>query len=290
MSHYRKYANDVSKWVKAITDTDAGRAAIANPVLYDIANNVRDLAWQLESREPQMEEILELQMRAEILTEKLASVKPEGWERNGVGIGEHRLPPLPFAYDALVPVISEEIMRLHHDKHHKTYVDGLNKAEKMMALARSQNDYTMLKHWEKEAAFHGSGHYLHTIFWEIMNPKGGGTPQGALLRQIEKDFGSFNAFKSHFSEAAKQVEGVGWALLVWQLRSRKLEVLQSEFHMNLTQWDTIPIVVLDVWEHAYYLQYKNVRAQYVENWWRVVFWPNAEARFVKARQLEWVPF
>lgn len=207
-----------------------------------------------------------------------------------VGIGNHKLPPLPYDYDALQPYISEEIMRLHHMKHHQSYVDGLNKAEKNLEKARKSGDFSLVKHWSRELAFHGSGHNLHTIFWSNMSPKGGGKPSGALLKEIEKYFGSFDAFKKHFTEAAKQVEGVGWAILVWSPRSRHLEILQSERHMLLTQWDTIPLLVLDVWEHAYYLQYKNNRADYVDKWWNIVSWKNVEERFAKAKELKWKPY
>lgn len=207
-----------------------------------------------------------------------------------VPIGGHRLPPLPYAYDALEPYIAEEIMRLHHSKHHQTYVDGLNKAEKEMEKARKTGDFDLIKHWEREAAFHGAGHYLHTIFWNIMSPRGGGNPVGELAHQINRDFGNFRRFKQHFSNAAKEVEAVGWAILVWAPRSHRLEILQAEKHQNLSQWDVIPILVLDVWEHAYYLQYKNERKAYVDNWWNVVDWESANRRFVKASQLLWEPF
>ncbi|MCQ6273828.1 superoxide dismutase [Bacillus sp. V3B] len=207
-----------------------------------------------------------------------------------VGIGNHKLPPLPYDYDALQPYISEEIMKLHHTKHHQSYVDGLNKAEKKLKEARKSGDFALVKHWSRELAFHGSGHNLHTVFWNNMSPKGGGEPKGALLKEIEKYFGSFDAFKKHFTEAAKQVEGVGWAILVWSPRSRHLEILQSERHMLLTQWDTIPLLVLDVWEHAYYLQYKNNRAQYVDRWWNIVSWKDVEERFAKAKELKWKPY
>jgi superoxide dismutase, Fe-Mn family len=207
-----------------------------------------------------------------------------------VPIGGHKLPPLPYAYNALEPVIDREIMRLHHLKHHQTYVDGLNKAEKEMQKARQTGDFSLIKHWEREAAFHGSGHYLHTIFWNIMIPNGGGAPKGQLSKAINDTFGSFEGFKKHFTEAAKNVEAVGWAILVWSPRSHRLEILQAEKHQNLTQWDVVPLLVLDVWEHAYYLQYKNERAKYVENWWNVVNWKEVEQRFNKARTLAWQPF
>lgn len=210
------------------------------------------------------------------------------WERPpSVPIGAHKLPTLPYSYHALEPYISAEIMKLHHTKHHQAYVDGLNKAEKELAKARQSGDFNLVKHWSRELAFHGSGHYLHTIFWKNMSPKGGGSPSGALLQEIEKYFGSFSAFKKHFSEAAKAVEGVGWALLVWSPRAHHLEILQSERHMLLTQWDTIPLLVLDVWEHAYYLQYKNDRVRYVSNWWNVVNWKNVAERYHQASKLKW---
>ncbi|WP_080845398.1 superoxide dismutase [Cytobacillus gottheilii] len=204
--------------------------------------------------------------------------------------GKHVLPPLPYHYNSLEPYISEEIMKLHHDKHHQSYVDGLNKAENELEKARKKNDFSLIKHWSRELAFHGSGHYLHTIFWNNMSPNGGGKPAGALLKEIEKYFGSFDHFKKQFSEAAKQVEGVGWAILVWSPRSRHLEILQSERHMILTQWDTIPLLALDVWEHAYYLQYKNKKADYVDQWWNVVNWKDVEDRYLKASELKWKPY
>jgi Fe-Mn family superoxide dismutase len=160
----------------------------------------------------------------------------------------------------------------------------------MLQQARNTNNFDLIKHWEREASFHGSGHYLHTIFWEIMSPEGGGRPRRQLLQQLQKDFGSYEKFMMHFSQAAKKVEGVGWAILVWSPRSRKLEVLQAERHQLLTQWDTIPLLVLDVWEHAYYLQYKNERDPYVDNWWKIVYWPNVEKRFEAARMLQWQPY
>ncbi|RBW69766.1 superoxide dismutase [Bacillus taeanensis] len=215
------------------------------------------------------------------------SSRYNGPSNEPVPIGGHKLPPLPYAYNALEPYIDERIMRLHHDKHHQSYVDGLNKAEKEMEKARRNNDFDLIKHWEREAAFNGGGHYLHTIFWNVMTPKGGGEPKGELLQEIKRTFGSFQQFKKHFSEAAKKVEAVGWAILVWAPRSHRLEILQAEKHQNLSQWDVIPLLVLDVWEHAYYLQYENKRAEYVDNWWNVVNWPEVSERFKKAKELMW---
>ncbi|ESU33644.1 hypothetical protein G3A_05425 [Bacillus sp. 17376] len=221
---------------------------------------------------------------------ELESERQQGQRLQPVPIGGHKLPPLPYAYNALEPVIAEEIMRLHHSKHHQSYVNGLNKAEKEMQKARQTGDFGLIKHWEREAAFNGAGHYLHTIFWSIMSPNGGGSPKGQLGKAINDSFGTFNQFKKHFSEAAKNVEAVGWAILVWSPRSHRLEILQAEKHQNLSQWDVVPLLVLDVWEHAYYLQYKNERAKYVENWWNVVNWKEVEQRFNKARTLAWKPF
>ncbi|MEC2395256.1 superoxide dismutase, partial [Bacillus toyonensis] len=193
-------------------------------------------------------------------------------------------------YNALEPYISREIMMLHHDKHHRSYVEGLNKAEKMMEEARKTNQFDLIKHWEREAAFHGSGHYLHTIFWNNMKKDGGGSPRGVFSQQIEQDFGSFLRFQKHFTEAASKVEGSGWAILVWVPRSGRLEILQSTLHQLFTQWDTIPLLVLDVWEHAYYLQYQNRKDEYIKNWWNVVNWPDVEKRFETAKQIEWTPY
>ena len=245
-------------------------------------NGYRSLL-QSNSKKEQQKSMKEKKMKT---NPKEISEKPSGF----VPIGEHKLPPLPYSYDALQPYIDNEIMKLHHQKHHQSYVDGLNKAEREMEKARRNNDYHLIKHWEREAAFHGAGHYLHTIFWDIMNPKGGGKPKGDLLKAIKKSFHSFDAFKKHFSEAAKNVEGVGWAILVWSPRSHRLEILQSEKHQVLTQWDVIPLLVLDVWEHAYYLQYKNNRDEYVDNWWNVVCWDSVSKRFDQAKKLTWQPY
>jgi Fe-Mn family superoxide dismutase len=207
-----------------------------------------------------------------------------------VPIGGHTLPPLPYNYNALEPYIDEKTMRIHHDIHHKSYVDGLNAAEKKLAEARQSGNFDLVKHWERELAFNGAGHYLHTIFWNAMNPKGGGQPKGALAEQIKRDFGSFEAFKQQFSAAAEKVEGGGWAILVWSPRSGRLEILQAEKHQNLSQWDVIPLLALDVWEHAYYLKYQNKRPEYVKAWWNIVNWPYVAERFGAASKLKWQPY
>ncbi len=195
----------------------------------------------------------------------------------------YELPPLPYAYDALEPHIDEQTMKLHHDLHHKSYVDGLNKALDQLQAARESGDFGLVKHWEREAAFHGSGHFLHSVFWQNMGPGMGGEPSGALRSQIEKDLGSYEAFKKQFSAAAGAVEGSGWAMLVWEPNAGQLEVLTAEKHQNLTQWGVRPLLVLDVWEHAYYLRYQNRRPAYVEAWWNVVNWNDVASRFATAK-------
>lgn len=211
-------------------------------------------------------------------------------EPGSVPVGGHTLPPLPYAYNALEPYIGEKTMIIHHDKHHKSYVEGLNKAEVKLAEARKNNDFELVKHWERELAFNGAGHYLHTIFWNVMSPQGGGRPTGALLDGIERSFGSYDSFKAQFTEAANKVEGGGWAILVWSPRSRRLEILTAEKHQNLSQWDVVPLLALDVWEHAYYLKHQNNRADYIKDWWKVVNWPYISERYAAARKLVWQPF
>ena len=200
---------------------------------------------------------------------------------------KYELPPLPYAYNALEPHIDEQTMRLHHDKHHLAYVNGLNNALEKLEAARAAGDFGLVKHWSREAAFHGSGHFLHAIFWPNMAPAGkggGGEPSGDLAAQIAKDFGDFAKFKAQFTAASNAVEGSGWGLLVWEPASAQLEVLQAEKHQNLTQWGVRPLLVLDVWEHAYYLKYQNNRGAYVEAWWNVVNWADAAERFKAARR------
>ncbi len=193
--------------------------------------------------------------------------------------GKYVLPALPYDYNALEPSIDEQTMKLHHDKHHLGYVNGLNKALDALADARSKNDFALVKHWERELAFNGSGHFLHCIFWLSMGPSGGGDPSGNFAQALTREFGSVTGFRAHFSAAAKAVEGSGWAILAYEPLAKKLMVSMAEKHQNLTEWGVIPILALDVWEHAYYLKYQNDRAAYVDNWWKVVNWNFAQDRF-----------
>lgn len=190
-------------------------------------------------------------------------------------LSKHELPKLPYPYDALEPYIDAQTMELHHSKHHNGYVNGLNKAEAELAKARAANDFALIEYWSKKAAFNGGGHFLHSMFWQVMAPNGqggGGMPEGKLAQKIEADFGSFEAFKAHFSAAAGKVEGSGWGLLHYRPMDGRLIVLQAENQHKLSPWGSTPIMGIDVWEHAYYLKYQNRRAEYIENWWNVVNW------------------
>lgn len=193
--------------------------------------------------------------------------------------GKHKLPPLPYPYNALEPVISAETLRMHHDHHHKAYVDGLNRAELALVAARQSNDFSLIKYWENELAFNGSGHILHSIYWTVMAPEGtGGQPGDATRREINKYFGSFNAFLGQFTNAAMKVEASGWGILAWNPAWKHLEILTAEKHQNLTQWGAIPILVVDSWEHAYYLDYQYDREAYVKAWLTLINWYEVENR------------
>ncbi|KEI01108.1 superoxide dismutase [Clostridium botulinum] len=192
------------------------------------------------------------------------------------------LPELPYDYNALEPYYDEETLRIHHDKHHKAYVDGLNNAETKLIDARNSGDYSLIKHWEKELAFNGAGDVLHTLFWENMIP-GGSTPSGDILERINKDFGNFENFKKQFSSAAATVEGSGWCALVFIPELGKLQIIQIEKHQNLVILGSIPLLVIDVWEHAYYLKYQNRRADFINAWWNIVNWNEVNKRYLNIR-------
>ena len=199
--------------------------------------------------------------------------------------GKHKLPPLPYPYDALEPIISRTTLRNHHDHHHKSYVDGLNKAESALVEARRQDDLTFIKYWENELAFNGSGHILHSIYWAIMAPVGFQSEPGrCTIREINKYFGNFDDFIDQFVAATIKVEASGWGILVWNPAWNHLEILTAEKHQNLTQWGAIPIMVTDVWEHAYYLDYQYDREQYVKEWLNLINWFEVEKRLNLAMQ------
>jgi Fe-Mn family superoxide dismutase len=200
----------------------------------------------------------------------------------------YTLPPLPYDYNALEPYIDEQTMRIHHDKHHQAYVDGLNKAVDGLAKARETGDFAAVQQLSRLVAFHGGGHYNHSVFWNVMAPNGhggGGEPSGALRAQIEKDFGSFDAFKKHFSAASVAVEGSGWGVLAWHHAADALTIQTMMNQQNLTVIGSYPVLMLDVWEHAYYLKYQNRRADYVAAFWNVVNWEAVAQRLEEGKRL-----
>jgi superoxide dismutase, Fe-Mn family len=191
--------------------------------------------------------------------------------------GEYVLPELPYPYEALEPHIDKKTMQIHHDIHHAGYVKGLNNASSKIKDAIKANDFALIKHWEREISFHGAGHFLHTIFWKNMSPTK--TSRSTQLdNYITKSFGSFDEFKSLFKASASAVEGSGWGILAYEPISDKLVVLQAEKHQNLGQWTSLPILVIDVWEHAYYLTYQNKRPDYVESFFNIINWQNVSDR------------
>jgi Fe-Mn family superoxide dismutase len=188
------------------------------------------------------------------------------------------LPPLPYKYNALEPVISQKIMELHHDKHHKSYVDGANTALEKLEKYRKGEIEIDVRATLRDLSFHMNGHVLHSIFWPNMKPpEENNKPGGKIADLINKVFGSFESFKKEFSNAAKSVEGSGWAVLVKDEKDN-LYVFQIEKHNLMHVAGFKPLLVLDVWEHAYYLDYLNDRGKYVDNWWKVVNWDDVEKR------------
>lgn len=295
MDRFQKYVQELFSWNQEMKHFLTSEQVSENSELWGKLDQFSELIENV-SNSLTNKELLDLQANAEDIHEELENYFKRKHDSGVIWIAEpevpaggHILPNLPYAYNALEPFISEEIMKLHHDIHHQSYVDGLNKAEVEMKKARETKNYSLVKHWSRELAFHGSGHYLHTIYWNNMSPNGGMSPKGRILKAMKHYFGNFTTFKDHFSTAANEVEGGGWSLLVWSPRSRHLEILQSEKHHQSTQWDTIPILVLDVWEHAYYLQYQKNRTKYIEQWWNLVNWDDVEMRFEKARELKWDP-
>lgn len=197
----------------------------------------------------------------------------------------HELPALPYAYNALEPYYDEQTVRLHHDMHHAAYVKGLNAAEEKIEAMLQSGDFAGVKAACAELAFHGSGHILHSIFWTNMKPGGGGAPTNELAQAIERRFENFDSFKQLFLAAANAVAGSGWGILAYRPDDDSLVVLQAEKHENLTQWGVIPILVLDVWEHAYYLKYQNKRPEWTAAFMdHLVNWDDVARRLKAARQ------
>jgi Fe-Mn family superoxide dismutase len=193
------------------------------------------------------------------------------------------LPDMPYDYGALEPAITGEILELHHSKHHAAYVKGANDTLDRLAETRSTGDFSSLVGLEKTFAFNLSGHVLHTIFWENLSPDGGDRPAGELSAAIDEHFGSFEAFSKQLSSATATVQGSGWGVLAWEPLSRRLVVEQVYDHHGNVGMNTTPLLVFDAWEHAYYLQYRNVRPDYVQKLWSLVNWSDVTRRFDEAR-------
>jgi Fe-Mn family superoxide dismutase len=195
----------------------------------------------------------------------------------------YSLPELPYDYAALEPHISARIMELHHSKHHAAYVAGANAALEQMEEARANNSFGAINKLEKDLAFHLGGHINHSIFWTNLAPDAADRPSGELAAAIEEFFGSFDAFKAHFSAASLGIQGSGWGILSWDPVGARLIIQQLFDQQANTAQATIPILQLDMWEHAFYLDYQNVKADYVTAFWKIVNWDNVAQRFAAAR-------
>jgi Fe-Mn family superoxide dismutase len=191
----------------------------------------------------------------------------------------HTLPELSYDFGALEPHVSGRIMALHHDKHHAAYVKGANTALEQLEEARAKNDFGSIAGLEKALAFNVSGHVLHSLFWTNLGPKGGGRPEGVFAAALDRSFGGFESFKRQFTEAAATVMGSGWAALGWEPVGRRLLVMQLHDHQSGVAQGSLPIMVLDAWEHAYYLQYENRKTEYFDAIWNVWNWRAITGRF-----------
>jgi len=200
----------------------------------------------------------------------------------------YELPELPYDYSALEPYYSAEVLELHHDKHHKAYVDGANTTFEKLGQARDSGDFGTINQLEKNMAFHLSGHVLHSLLWTNLSPDGGGEPEGELAAAVKESFGSYDAFRAQISEAANNVQGSGWAALSWEPLGRRLIVEQVYDHQGNVGQGGPPLLALDMWEHAYYLQYKNVKKDWVEAFWNLVNWPDVANRFDRVKSLQLV--
>ena len=199
---------------------------------------------------------------------------------------KYTLPDLKYDYSALEPAISGKIMELHHDKHHAGYVKGANDTLDKLGEARQKEDFTRLGAMEKALAFNLSGHVLHSLFWQNLSPEGGGEPKGELAEQIRKDFGAFAAFKRQLTEAASTIMGSGWGAVVWEPLAGRLLTTQIYDHQSNLAQAGVPILVLDAWEHAYYLQYENRKTDFFQVVWNVWNWNDVADRFAAVQQLD----
>ncbi|MEY4321589.1 MAG: hypothetical protein RL167_317 [Actinomycetota bacterium] len=198
-------------------------------------------------------------------------------------MSKYTLPDLTYDYGSLEPNISGKIMELHHDKHHLAYVNGANTALDLLAEARDKNDLTWVNKLQKDLAFNLAGHVNHTVFWRNLSPEGGDKPVGELAAAIDEFFGSFDGFRAHFTASALGIQGSGWSILAWDVLGEKLIIEQLYDHQGNLAPASIPLLMLDMWEHAFYLDYQNVKGDYVKAFWNIVSWPDVTARFEAAR-------
>lgn len=194
----------------------------------------------------------------------------------------YTLPELPYDYSALEPHISGRIMELHHDKHHAAYVAGANAALENLAAAREAGDLSKINQFSKDLAFNLGGHSNHSVFWTNLSPDGGGAPEGEIAEAIKDSFGSFENFTQHFTAAATGIQGSGWAVLAYDTISGKLVIFQLFDQQGNIPVGLVPLFMLDMWEHAFYLDYLNVKADYVKAIWNIVNWSNVNERLTKA--------
>ena len=198
----------------------------------------------------------------------------------------YTLPELPYHLAALEPHYSAEIIELHHGKHHAAYVAGANATFEKLADARERDDFAAINPLQKNLAFHVSGHVLHSLFWKNMSPDGGGEPEGELASAVQEFFGGPTKLREQLSEASLAIQGSGWGVLAWEPLAKQLVVEQVYDHQGNIGNGTVPILVLDMWEHAFYLQYKNVKGDWVEAFWKIVNWSDVANRFAGVRDLD----
>jgi superoxide dismutase, Fe-Mn family len=198
----------------------------------------------------------------------------------------YTLPELPYEVDALEPHVSGKLMELHHRKHHAAYVKKANEAIEQLDAARDGNDFSKIAGLERALAFSLSGHVLHSIFWQNLAPDAGGEPHGELREALARDFGSFARFRLQLNEVAASIMGSGWAALVWEPLGGRLLVTQIYDHQSNLNQSSVPLMVLDAWEHAYYLQYQNRKEEFFEAVWHLWNWEDVGRRFDAARRLD----
>lgn len=197
--------------------------------------------------------------------------------------GNFTLSPLPYTNNHLEPYMDEETVNLHYTFHHGGAVKAANNDLKMIKKSLDDNNLETVDYWTKKLSFHLSSHILHSIFWTNLTNKTN-DPKGDLLKQIEKDFGSYEKLKTYLVKTSKDVDGSGWGILGYQPYTKKLTIMQCENHEKLTQWGVVPLLVVDVWEHAYYLKYKNKRSDFVDALFNILNWDNVAQRFEIARK------